>query len=52
MKLPMMPSTLEPPISGWFFQITPMGAPRFVTNEIMAYRKNIVTMAMTLPFCF
>jgi hypothetical protein len=48
----MMPSTLDPPISGWFFQITPMGAPRFVTNEIMAYRNIIVIMAMILPFVF
>ena len=40
--LPIMPSVLAPAYS--FFQIVPMGAARFVTNEIIAKRKNIVTM--------
>ena len=35
-----MPSVLAPAYS--FFQIVPKGAARFVTNEIIAKRKNIV----------
>ena len=50
MKLPIIPNRLLPPISGWFFHITPIGAAKFVTNEIIAYRKNIVIIAMALPF--
>ena len=34
--LPIMPSVLLPISSGWFFQMTPIGAARLVTNEIIA----------------
>ena len=36
----------------WFFHIVPKGAARLVTKEIIAKRKNIVMIAMILPFCF
>ena len=35
-----------------FFQITPIGAARLVTNEIIAKRNIIVMMAMMFPCCF
>lgn len=47
---PIIPRILEP--AYWFFQIVPKGAARFVTNEIIAKRKNIVIIATTFPFCF
>ncbi len=46
--LPIMPSMLEPSYS--FFQIVPNGAARFVTKEIIAKRKNIVTIGSRLVF--
>jgi hypothetical protein len=46
--LPIIPSTLEPSYA--LRQIVPNGAARFVTNDIMAKRKNIVIMAIRLPF--
>ena len=50
--LPIMPSMLEPSMPGWYFHTLPIGAARFVTNEIMPYM-NIMVMTATqlVPFC-
>ena len=45
--LPIIPSTLLP--SNVLPQIVPIGAARFVTNEIIAKRKNIAMIAIILP---
>ena len=47
---PIIPRVFAP--AYWFFQIVPNGAARLVTKEIIAKRKNIVIIAMRLPFCF
>ena len=47
---PIIPKVLAP--AYWFFHIVPKGAARLVTKEIIAKRKNIVMIAMILPFCF
>jgi len=46
--LPIIPRTELP--SYWYPQIVPMGAARFVTNEIIAKRKHIAIMAIRRPF--
>ncbi len=45
--LPIMPSTEFP--ANLYPQIVPMGAARFVTNEIIAKRKNIAIIAIKRP---
>ena len=45
--LPSIPRKLLP--WNWKPQIVPIGAARFVTNEIIAKRKNIAMIATTRP---
>lgn len=42
--LPSMPDHVY-----WVFRIVPIGAARLVTKEIMAKRKNIAMIAISLP---